>query len=107
MLSREGVTGQGHDVNHAKKRRRNHAWSVGDTSGGARGRSQSAGILARRLGRRCVIDAHPLQYICDVPKAIEAETMTLRTSVRHTEARPARSPTEFEASVDFRIGWCC
>jgi hypothetical protein len=24
-----------------------------------------------------------------------------------TEARPARSPTEFEASADFRIGWCC
>jgi hypothetical protein len=31
----------------------------------------------------------------------------LRASVRQTEARPARSPTEFEASVDFRIGWCC
>ncbi len=22
-----------------------------------------------------------------------------------TDARPARSPTEFEASIDFRIGW--
>jgi hypothetical protein len=43
-------------------------------------------VLAGCFSRRSVIDAHPLHCLGDVSKAIEAATMILRASVRHTEA---------------------
>ena len=82
----DGVSRQGHDVDHAKNRRRNHAEPAGETPGRAPGRSQAPGVLARGFSCRSVIDTHPLQGMGDVSKAIEAATTIVCASVRRHDA---------------------
>jgi hypothetical protein len=73
ILAWDEVSCQGHDVDRAKKRRRNHVWPTGDTPSLAPSRSQSPGVLAHGFSRRSVIDAHPLHGMGNVSEPLRRQ----------------------------------